>query len=124
MSCQPMDLIDKCGNTVATLNVQRLGDHYEGEISLDTIPPKLRHLFEQFEEIVEGQMFSMLDDIEEQMETYSLRIRWIDGKESEIDELQVYPSTRAISFKTCQSKNTRSQGKDSTVGPNRSTTFT
>src|SRR5688572_30330903 len=103
MTRKPINLIDQSVAKVAALDVQFRDGHYEGTVSLDSAPPQLQQLFEQFEEIVEGQMFGLLDDIEEKIETISLRVRFDDGAEAHIEDLQVFPSTNAVSFKTRQS---------------------
>ena len=102
MTHKPLYLVDQSDGNVATLDVQFRDDHYEGSISLDATPTQLRQLFEQFEEVVEGQMFSLLDDIEEKIGTMTLRVRFDDGEEADVADLQVFPSTNAVSFKTCR----------------------
>jgi hypothetical protein len=83
---------------VATLDVGWRNGHYEGTIGLDGMSPELRRLFERFEEIVEGQMFGLLDDIEARIATVPLRAAFEDGVEVEIADLQVFPSTGGVSF--------------------------
>ena len=92
-------LIDRNAAKIAALEVQFRDDHYEGKILLDAAPPHVRQLFERFEEIVEGQIFGLLDDIEEKIATIPLRIRFDDGRDADVDDLQVFPSTNAVSFK-------------------------
>src|SRR5436309_12646396 len=104
MTNRPLYLIDQNSARVAAVDVEFREDHFEGTISLDTIPPQLRQLFEQFEEIVEGQMFSLLDDIEEKIGAIPLRVFFENGAEADVTDLQVFPSTKAVSFKTCQPK--------------------
>jgi hypothetical protein len=102
MSHRPIYLIDQNAAQVAALDVQFRDDHFEGTISLDATPPQLRELFEQFEEIVENQLFSLLDDIEEKIAAIALRVVFEDGEEADVADLQVFPSTNAVSFKTRQ----------------------
>ncbi|SRR6266540_2864622 len=102
MTNRPIYLIDQSSARVAALDVQFRDDHFEGTISLDATPPQLRELFEQFEGIVEGQMFSLLDDIEEKIAAVPLRVVFEDGAEADVVDLQVFPSTNAVSFKTRQ----------------------
>ena len=49
-------------------------------------------------EIVNGQMFSLLDEIEEQIGALRLKIRFATGYEVAIEDLQIYPTTKHISF--------------------------
>ena len=102
MTHRPIYLIDQHSARVAALDVEFRDDHFEGMISLDATPPHLRQLFEQFEEVVEGQMFSLLDDIEEKIETTRLRVIFENGAEAGVTDLQVFPSTNAVSFKIRQ----------------------
>src|SRR5437016_5413393 len=99
MTRKPIYLIDQSAAKVAALDVQFHEDHYEGTISLDATPPELRRLFEQFEEIVEGQMLSFLDDIEQKIAAIPLRVLFEDGGAADVADLQVYPSENAVSFK-------------------------
>src|SRR5438876_9948020 len=83
MSNRPLYLIDRTSVRIASLDVQFRDDHFEGAISLDSIPLQLRQLFEEFEEIVEGQMFSLLDDIEEKIAAIPLRVVFENGAEAD-----------------------------------------
>jgi hypothetical protein len=102
MTHRPVYLIDQHSARVAALDVQFRDDHFEGLISLEGVPAPLRQLFEQFEEIVEGQMFSLLDDIEEKIEATRLRVLLENGSVACLSDLQVFPSTNAVSFKLRQ----------------------
>jgi hypothetical protein len=102
MLARPIHLLDQSRARIAVLDVTHAGGHYEGTIDLETTPPQIMKLFEEFEEIVEGQMFSLLDAVEEKIESIALKASFEDGTEAYVDDLQVYPSTRAVSFKTRQ----------------------
>ena len=102
MTRKPTCLIDQSAAKVAALNVQLRDDHYEGTISLEGTPLALRELFERFEEIVEGQTFSLLDEIDEKIGTLPLRVCFDDGVEEHFADLQVFPSTNSVSFKIRQ----------------------
>jgi hypothetical protein len=98
MSAQPIHLLDQSRTRIASLSVAAVGSHYEGDVSLDATPSNLMKLFEQYEEIVEGQMFGLLDSIEENIADAGLRVAFEDGTEADVDDLQVFPSRKAISF--------------------------
>jgi hypothetical protein len=102
MTTQPIYLIDQSAKTVAVLNVEHGDDVYCGTICLDATPPELKHLFEEFEENVEGQMFSLADEIEEKIGVIPLRVVFPNGLAAYVDDLQVYPSTKRVSFKVRQ----------------------
>lgn len=98
----PMYLVDQSATKIAVLHVALVGDLYRGTICLDATPAPLKHLFEEFEENVEGQMFNLVDEIEEQIGMIPLRIVFANGTEASIEDLQVYPSTKRVSFKIRQ----------------------
>jgi hypothetical protein len=102
MPSQPLFLVDQTATRIAGLNVRPEGDRYRGTICLDATPPPIKHLFEQFEELVEGQMFSLADEVEDKIAALLLKVVFEDGTEARVEDLQVYPSTKRVSFKTRQ----------------------
>jgi len=102
MTPRPIYLLDQGNTRVAVFNVTCAGTHYEGTISLERTPAELRRLFEEYERIVEGQMFSLLDSIEEKIGVIPFKVTFEDGAEAYVEDLQVFPSTGAVSFKTRQ----------------------
>ncbi len=100
MTPQSAYLLDQDNHRVAELSVTFTGKHHEGTISLEHTPPELKRLFAQYEEVVEGQMFGLLDGIEEKIAAVPFRVVFEDGTEAEVEDLQVFPSTGAVSFKT------------------------
>lgn len=101
MTTRPIHLIDD-GTLVACLRVEPCDGRFEGEIDLSRTPPQLLRLFHEFEEIVEGQMLSCLDDIEKKLTDASLRVVLENGEVVEVQDLQVYPRTRQVSFRIGQ----------------------
>jgi hypothetical protein len=99
MTPRPTYLLDQGNRRVAVLNVTFAGSHYEGTICLEDTPADLKRLFEEYEEIVEGQMFSLLDGIEEKIDGIPFKISVENGGEAYVEDLQVFPSTGAVSFK-------------------------
>lgn len=116
MTTRPIYLIDQDSDRVADLDVSLVGDLYRGTISLDATPPQLKHLFEEFEELVEGQVFNLADEIEEKIGEYSLRVVYANGSEVPVDDLQVYPSTKRVSFKTRQVATLAAPGNGAAAG--------
>ena len=102
MTTQAMYLVDHTSRRVAVLNVALIGDIYRGTICLDATPPELKHLFDDFEENVEGQMFPLADEIEEKIGAISLKVVFPNGAEARVEDLQVYPSSKRVSFKIRQ----------------------
>lgn len=99
MTTQSLDLIDQSATRVAVLTVALVGDGYRGSICLSETPPQLKHLFEEFEENVEGQMFTLADEVEERLKAMLLKVVFPNGDSAFVEDLQVYPSTQRISFK-------------------------
>jgi hypothetical protein len=96
-------LVDQTRNVVALAHVHDEGGRYEGTIDLTHTPPGLRRLFAEFEEIVNGQMFSFLDEIEDKIASFSLKAVFdTNGAELSVKELQVYPTTGDVSFKLAE----------------------
>jgi hypothetical protein len=92
-------LIDRHNSLVATAILVDEGDHYGGSIDLRMTPPEIRALFAEFEEIINGQMFAFLDDIQDKIAELSLRALFEDGAEADIQDLQVFPSAGEVSLR-------------------------
>jgi len=67
-------MIDQCRDVVALAQVTERGECFAGLIDLSQMPANLRRKFEEYEEIVNGQMFSLLDEIEEQIGAIPLKV--------------------------------------------------
>jgi hypothetical protein len=94
-----VQIIDPGREVVATAQVTKRGECFAGLIDLSRMPASLREIFNEYEEIINGQMFSLLDEIEEQIGTARLKVVFEGGSESPVEEIQIYPSTRRVSFK-------------------------
>ena len=99
MNTKPVKLIDKSRTLVATAQVTDEGPQYGGTIVLDSTPPALRAVFDEFEEIVNDQAFSFLDEIQAKIGAFGIRALFDDGFELEVKDLQAFPSTGDVSFK-------------------------
>ena len=98
MILQRITLIDQGRQVVATAQVAEQEDAFIGRIDLSLTPMPLRRLFEEYEEIVTTHMFSLLDAIEEQIEMLHLKGVFEDGREATLTNVQIYPSTKKVSF--------------------------
>jgi hypothetical protein len=92
-------MIDQCRNVVATARVAERDGYFAGLIDLSLAPANLRQKFEEYEEIVNSQMFSLLDEIEEQIGALPLKVVFEEGAEFFVADLQLYPGKGRISFK-------------------------
>ena len=92
-------LIDKSRTTVAAAQMADENTHFGGTIDLASTPPALRALFDEFEEAVNDQRFSIADEIQAKIGSYGIKAHFDDGLEAEVKDLQVFPSTGDVSFK-------------------------
>jgi hypothetical protein len=99
MKTQTVKFIDQARNTIAIACVGIEGDQYGGTIDLHGMPANLRALFDELEQVVNGQMFSFLDEIQEKIGTLPIKVVLENGQEMFLNDLQVYPSTAEVSFK-------------------------
>jgi hypothetical protein len=99
MKLSNIKMIDHCRNVVATARVAERDEYFSGLIDLSLTPANLRRKFEEYEEIVNGQMFSLLDEIEEQIGALPLKVVFEEGVEFSVTDLQIYPGRGRISFK-------------------------
>lgn len=93
------NLVDSTGRVLARASVQDEGKFYGGCIDLEMTPANVRTLFNEFEEIVNGQMFSFLDEIQGRMEMLHIKVQFDDGRVAPVTDLQVFPSTGEVSFR-------------------------
>jgi hypothetical protein len=87
---------------VATALVEAKDGRFSGQIDLTPTPTSIRKLFEEYEEIVNGQMFSFLDGIEERIADLALKVVFVEGREGSVEDLQIYPNTGRVSFRVVQ----------------------
>ena len=98
----PQELVtifDGEGEVIATAAVELQGDYYSGTSNIDRMPNSLRKLFEEFEEIVNGQIFSRLDQIETRIASFPFSATFATGREFRIAKLQIFPNEGTLSFK-------------------------
>ncbi len=112
MVAKLLEIIDPFQNVVATVRVTEDAGRFFGTIDLSSAPEAMRRTFARYEEIVNGQMFSYLDDIEQQIDALRLRAQVADGNEACLQDLQVYPSTGRVSFRlACQPQAAANRGR-------------
>ena len=98
MHTHMVQLLDPSRTVVATAQVVEQDKKYNGRIDLTLMPVALQEKFREYEEIINGQMFSLLDEMDEQISALQLKIRFVTGYEVAIEDLQIYPTTKRISF--------------------------
>ena len=92
-------LVDQFQTLLADAQVVDEGGCFGGTVHLETTPTSVRLLFEEFEEIVEGQMFVFLDEIQERIGSIGIKAIFDDGLEILVEDLQIFPSTGDLSFR-------------------------
>jgi hypothetical protein len=102
MISQRVTLIEAGRQVVATAQVAEQGGRFVGQIDLDLMPVPLQQLFTEYEEIVSTPIFSLLDAIEEKIETLHLKTIFEDGHEAVLTDVQIYPNTKKVSFQGVQ----------------------
>lgn len=102
MTKHNVKLIDGAGKVLAVAEVADEGAQYGGTIDLEATPPAVRALFDEFDEIVNGQMFSFLDEIHDKIDALNVTAEFSDGRAARLHDLQVYPSTGDVSFKVAE----------------------
>ncbi|MCZ6875637.1 MAG: hypothetical protein O7G88_19270 [bacterium] len=99
MSSQRVTIIDQSQQVVATAKVPEKDGYFAGWIDLSLMPATLQRQFEEYEEMVTHQMFSLLDELEEKIGELLLKVVFADGNAVQLADVQIYPSTKKVSFK-------------------------
>lgn len=98
-SAQTIKLLGPSGDVLATGEVIPEGDHFAGSIDLSPMPVSMLQTFQEFEELVNGQVFSLLDEMDQRINDLALKVVFEDGVEAFVEDLQIYPCTGLASFK-------------------------
>ena len=99
MTRESVTIVDEEGNTVATGNVELQRGCYLGSVDVDRMPCKIRKIFEEYEEIVNIQILSLLDQIEHRISDIQLSVIFHGDHRIQLRELQIFPKGRTMSFK-------------------------
>jgi len=96
---QSIVILDQTRSVVATAVVKFHENHSTGEVDVDHIPVSLRQLFEEYERIVNNRIFSLLDQLEDQISRLSLSVVFEGGEEHPLCDVQPFLTARTLSFK-------------------------
>jgi hypothetical protein len=102
MTHRSVTIIDRGRDVVATADVELLEDHYSGQVNIDRMSPSLRLLFEEYEDIVNDQVFSLLDQIEGRIGAISFVAIFDDGCEAFVKDLQIFPKGGSVAFRVAE----------------------
>lgn len=100
MTTRSVNLLDPARAVVATARVVERDGLFGGSIDLRATPAAVRTLFDEFEEVVNGQMFVFLDDVQAKIAALRLRAAFEDGSDAPVEDLQVFPGAGEVSFRT------------------------
>ena len=104
MTMRTATLIDQARNVLAIARVADEGNHFCGKLDLQNMPAHLRALFEEFEEAVNGQMFSLAVEIQAKIGSLPIEAVFENGQDVRIRDFQVFPSTGDISFRLAEAQ--------------------
>ena len=96
---QKVNLIDETGAIVAVAQVDRKQELFSGSIDLRNMPSDMLRTFQEYEDVVNDQTFSLLDQIQDDVERLHLKVQFENGRQEVLDDLQIYPSDSVLSFK-------------------------
>jgi len=94
--------VDSGGRIIATAVVDSRKKRYSGAIDLQCTPASFRRLFEEYEAIVNDQVFSLLDQMEDRINSEAIYACFANGPE-QIKELQISPRAGTVSFELVHS---------------------
>ena len=103
MNSQTVQIEDQNRDVIASAQDVEDEGRYSGTVDLACMPANLRQVFEEFEEIVNDQVFSLLDELEEKIAALALQVVFPGGHGAPCEDLQIYPSTRRISYRLVRS---------------------
>jgi hypothetical protein len=92
------EIADPLLNIVATAEVEDRGNYYSGSVNLDRMPKALRLKFEEYESLINDQVLSLVDRIEEEMDINSFTVILDDGRKFYVNDLQILPGCGMVSF--------------------------
>ena len=99
MTTRTVKLLGSDRSVLATAEVADEGLHYGGTVDLRGVPDDLRVLFEELEELVTGQMFSLVDGVQRRIAAIPVFAAFDGVAAVPVEDLQVFPSTGDISFR-------------------------
>jgi hypothetical protein len=93
-------LVDAQGNLIGMVRVSAEGGLWSGEIDLSSSAPSMVSLFTRLEELVNGQMLSLVDDVETEISQLGAQFLVADKEALPVEDLQIYPAQHEVSFRT------------------------
>ena len=86
------------GTAVAAVKLRWADGRYSGSVDVTEMPPIVHQLFDRYNQIVENQVLSLLDEVEMDIQSLGL-YAVLDGQDRvEVTDIQLFPGARQISF--------------------------
>src|SRR5258708_980389 len=99
MNDDRLTLIDAAGNALAELEVTATEDGwFAGTVLSQQLPPKLKDALDWYDEIIDGQMLSYLDQATDAVEQFGLRVRERNGSARKVFSLHINKQSE-VSFR-------------------------
>ena len=100
MSAEKLTLMDADGTPVAEIQVtSEANDWFVGRLLTHQFPTKLQKALAWYDEVVENQMLSYLDEATEGVEHFGLRVRFSGGDARKVFSLHIH-NQNEVSFRT------------------------
>ncbi|WP_406700727.1 hypothetical protein V5E97_18205 [Singulisphaera sp. Ch08] len=99
MPHEAITIVDEGRNVVATGLVEFLGDCYSGSVNVDRMSDSFQKMFVEYEDVVNNQTFSILDQIEDRISSIRFSAIFEGGSEFPVKDLQIFPKGGTLSFK-------------------------
>ena len=93
-------LVDSKGRSLGSVDVSWVGTLYVGDVDLSGVDSDLVSLFDEYEDVVMGQVLSLLDEQEDSMSKLGARFVSDDNLHVlYVCDLQMYPKQRRVAFR-------------------------
>ncbi|HUR53591.1 MAG TPA: hypothetical protein VMZ71_05650 [Gemmataceae bacterium] len=99
MIAHNLRFFDRNGRVLATGRATDEGGYLGGTADWSAAPAPVLALFAEFEEVVDGQMFAFLDDVQRRIQALGITAAFDGGGAIDLTDLQVFPSTGDFSFR-------------------------
>jgi hypothetical protein len=94
-----IQIVARSGQPLARALVESADGVWRGLLAGPIGTGPLTDLFARYERAVTGQVLSVIDGLEDEIAELGAHVLFPDGRSAAADDLQVYPSTRALSFR-------------------------
>ncbi len=99
MTTQTVQLLDQGRNLIATAVVEDRGGYFSGSVNLERMPADVRRKFEEYEDLVNGQVLGLLDSLEDDIAAAPIVALFRDGRGAMVEDLQIFPQAKTVSYR-------------------------